>query len=98
MSVVKVVVNFLKGSYVPARISANIFGLTIFFPLTGEEIEDMIDSVVVQVAQFRSGDHFDDSYVGGSEQVSSIPSSVEALCWEKITGKLSELTTTGLIS
>ena len=78
--------QFSEGSYVPARISANIFGLTIFFPLTGEEIEDMIDSVVVQVAQFRSGDHFDDSYVGGSEQVSSIPSSVEALCWEKTTG------------
>ena len=55
--------------------------LTIFLPLTGEEIEDMIDCVVVQVTQFRSRDHFDDSYVGGSEEMRSISNSVEALCW-----------------
>ena len=74
-------VTFLRNSQ-----QINIFRLTIFLPLTGEKIKDMIDCVVVQVTQFRSRDHFDDSYVGGSEEMRSISNSVEALCWEKMTG------------
>ena len=68
--------------------SSFMIRLTIFLPLTGEEIEDMIDCVVVQVTQFRSRDHFDDSYVGGSEEMRSISNSVEALCWveDKLSG------------